>query len=108
MKLLTKKLLSDLPKLYAQEKVADPIVYVKFFTPDANATWLATEYDGKDIFFGWACLGDPYNAELGYFSLKELESVRGRLGLPIERDMHFTPKLLSEAKKLYLFLYETN
>jgi hypothetical protein len=28
--------------------------------------------------------------ELGYVSLAELASVRGKLGLPIERDLHFT------------------
>jgi hypothetical protein len=27
--------------------------------------------------------------ELGYVSLTELHSVRGKLGLPIERDLHF-------------------
>ena len=31
-------------------------------------------------------LGYP---ELGYVSLAELSSVRGRLGLPVERDLHF-------------------
>lgn len=27
--------------------------------------------------------------ELGYVSLAELAAVRGRLGLPVERDLHF-------------------
>jgi hypothetical protein len=31
-------------------------------------------------------MGEP---ELGYVSLVELQSVRGKLGLPIERDRHF-------------------
>jgi Protein of unknown function (DUF2958) len=31
-------------------------------------------------------MGEP---ELGYVSLVELSSVRGKLGLPIERDLHF-------------------
>jgi len=31
-------------------------------------------------------MGEP---ELGYVSLIELTTVRGNLGLPIERDMHF-------------------
>jgi hypothetical protein len=31
-------------------------------------------------------MGEP---ELGYVSLFELQSVRGKLGLPIERDLHF-------------------
>ena len=33
--------------------------------------------------------------ELGYFSLLELESVHGPLGLSIERDLSFAPTLLS-------------
>ena len=32
------------------------------------------------------CMGEP---ELGYVSLVELRNVRGKLGLPIERDLHF-------------------
>jgi hypothetical protein len=31
-------------------------------------------------------MGEP---ELGYVSLLELATVRGKLGLPIERDLHF-------------------
>ena len=32
-------------------------------------------------------MGEP---ELGYVSLAELRTVRGKLGLPLERDLHFT------------------
>jgi hypothetical protein len=39
-----------------------------------------------------------FEAELGYFSLSELESVRGPWGLPIERDLWFKPCPLSEVK----------
>ena len=35
--------------------------------------------------------------EFGYFTLRELESVRGPLGLPIERDLHFKPRPLKEV-----------
>ena len=96
--LLTKKIRKALPPIYSQEAVKDPIVHVKFFTPDANATWFALEFDGVDEFFGWACLGDVEMAELGYFYLSELQKVRGRFGLPVERDMYFAPRPLSEAK----------
>ena len=30
--------------------------------------------------------------ELGYVSLSEIKAVRGKLGLPVERDEHFTAK----------------
>ena len=32
-------------------------------------------------------------AELGYVSLKELESIRGGLGLPVERDLYYSGTL---------------
>jgi len=66
---------------------------VKFFTPDSSWTWYATEFDGEDIFFG---LVVGQEVELGYFSLSELLSVRGPLGLPVERDLYFVPKPLNE------------
>jgi hypothetical protein len=34
--------------------------------------------------------------ELGYVALSELESVRGPMGLPIERDLWWKPKTLEE------------
>lgn len=94
MKLLTQANRKALPPLYAQESLGDQsIVYVKFFTPDSNWTWYATEFDGDDIFFGMV---DGMDREYGYFTLHELTKNRGPLGLAIERDMHWTPKTLAE------------
>ena len=39
--------------------------------------------------------------ELGYFSLSELQDLKGPMGLSIERDMYFKPIRLSEIKKLH-------
>jgi hypothetical protein len=66
---------------------------VKLFTPDAGCTWLLSEIDPEDPdhAFGLCDLGMGY-PELGYVSLNELASVRGKFGLPVERDLHFTPK----------------
>ena len=68
----------------------DPLPVVKLFTPDAGATWLLTEIDPDeaDHAFGLCDLGLG-SPELGWVSLAELATVRGRLGLPIERDPHF-------------------
>jgi hypothetical protein len=68
----------------------DPAPVVKLFTPDAGATWLLTEIDpdDHDHAFGLCDLGLGY-PELGWVSLAEIAAVRGRLGLPIERDLHF-------------------
>lgn len=69
----------------------DPFPVVKLFTADAAATWLVTEAypEGSDVRLFGLCdlgLGSP---ELGYLMLSELEDVRGKLGLPVERDLHF-------------------
>ena len=90
MKLLTKEIREQLPALYTNEDVDDPKAIVKFFTPFSNWTWYATEFDGKDTFFG---LVDGFDRELGYFSLSELESLGGK----IERDKWFDPTPLSKC-----------
>lgn len=71
----------------------DFVPVVKLFTPDAGCTWLLTELDPKepDIAFGLCDLGLG-SPELGTVRISELESVRGRLGLPVERDIHFTAR----------------
>lgn len=94
MKLLPKEIRDILPPLYSQDgKGGRAIAHVKYFTPDSGWTFWATEYDGEDTFFG---LVDGFEKELGYFSLSELESIRGPLGLPIERDLYWKPKTLAE------------
>lgn len=67
---------------------------VKLFTPDANATWLLSEIDpdNPDIAFGLCDLGMGC-PELGYVSLSELRTVRGRMGLPVERDRSFRARM---------------
>src|SRR5262245_18346681 len=73
-----------------EEDEIDHKPVVKLFTPDAGCTWLLTELDPGEPFeaFGLCDLGMGF-PELGYVSLAELESVRGRLNLPVERDLHF-------------------
>ena len=92
--LLDKTSREGLPELYSGEgQGMKAKAQVKFFTPDSSWTWYASEFDGEDIFFG---LVIGHVAELGYFSLSELEEVRGPMGLPIERDLYFDPKTLEE------------
>lgn len=96
MKLLTKEILEQLPQLGETDNNPDPTAIVKFFNPTGIGTWWACEFDPESgIFFGKADLGFP---ELGSFSLQELESYKGPLGLGIERDLYFTPKPISQCK----------
>jgi hypothetical protein len=107
MQLLTKEIRQKLPPLYScEDKQPSEIkVVVKFFTPWSHWTWYAVEgspvdangyYDTDQpkvdfIFYGWVEGDFP---ELGYFSLSELQSVRGPFGLGIERDHYYTPQTL--------------
>jgi Protein of unknown function (DUF2958) len=99
MKLLTadirKKLLRNarVRQQREQEDKPEPDFWpvVKLFTPDVGCTWLLTEIDPEDpdIAFGLCDLGLGH-PELGSVSLSELEAVRGKLNLPVERDLYFT------------------
>ncbi len=108
MQLLTEEIKRKLPPLYSQEHNSDPIVVCKFFTPDAQWTWYAYEGSPVDedgfydtdkekvdyLFFG---LVIGLETEFGYFSLNQLQEIRGHLGLPVERDICFTPTQLSKV-----------
>ena len=88
-----------IPTLYSSEEEGNPVCQIKLFTPDANWTWYIIEIDkAKEVCFGYVV---GLEKELGYFSISELESVRGALDLPVERDLSFTPTLLSEVKDLH-------
>jgi hypothetical protein len=96
MKLLTENILKTFPPLHSQDgKGFESTVYAIFFTPDSDWIWYATEYDPVERFFFGFVIG--FESEFGYFSLDELESARGPLGLPIERDLHFEPRPLLEV-----------
>lgn len=102
MKLLTEEIKRTLPKLYSQDEVEDPIVPLKYFTPDSSWTWFILEgseqEDGDWLFFCKAVSHLCPEGELGYVTLSELQQVRGSLGLSVERALYWTPKPLSRCK----------
>ena len=72
----SKEMLDSLPPLYATANipVAEKLIYLHFYFGDCH--WLVCEFDGEDLFFGYAILhGDMQNAEWGYFSLNELAEI---------------------------------
>jgi Protein of unknown function (DUF2958) len=91
MKLLTAEIIKRLEKtpLYSTEKIDVAPVLVKFFNPCGSGSWYVLEAEKREgdwLFFG---LADLHEKELGYFCLSELQSVKLRFGLKIERDMYF-------------------
>lgn len=97
MQLLTQLQQMGLPALYSQESTPDPIVLVHIFTPDAQCNWWLTELDADGTAFALCDLGMGF-PELGYVDINELSQVRGHLGLPVEIDMYWTPRPLSEVR----------
>jgi hypothetical protein len=95
--LLPKDIRKCLPKLGDTAEERDPMISVKFFFPDFSWTWYVIEFDGDDLFYGFV---DGDFPEVGSFRLSELLETRGKLGCEIERDFGFTPKPLSEVRKL--------
>ena len=96
MSLLPPSARIDIPKLYETESQPDPLVRAKLFTTWTHWTWYIIEFDGDDLCFG---LVDGYERELGYFSMHELESIRGPGGLKIVRDEHFKAVPLSKLQE---------
>jgi hypothetical protein len=103
MKLFSDEVRKILPAIYSQDgKGGKAMAYVKLFTPDSNWTWYATEGEpvldesGHEVDFHFFGLVQGHFEEMGYFSLRELETVRGPMKLPIERDLHFTPTSLEQ------------
>ena len=97
-KLIPQTLLSDIPDLYETEGSLNPMCHVKLFTPDSSWTWFIIEYSAEtNTCYGYV---QGLDSELGYFSLSELESVYGPLGVAIERDVSFEPTLFSNIKEL--------
>ena len=130
MKLLTKENRNRLPALYSQEGAGDnAIVYLKFFTPDAQWTWYALEgsaivdmpdkdeyemvalseldeigghlvWNGKPIIdVRFFGLVDGLVAEYGSFMLSELKTNKGPWGMHIERDMYFDSQPIGKIKE---------
>ena len=77
--------------LFDRNEDFDPLPIVKLFTPDAGCTWLLCSIEADQPEIAWGLydlgLGCP---EMGSVRLGEIAMVRGRLGLRVERDLHFT------------------
>ena len=96
MELIPQEIKNKIPKLYETEEQNDPIAYVKLFLD--GWTWYITELSiDNNICFGYVI--SPFESELGYFSLNEIKSIKGSLGLSVERDISFKPTALTIIRK---------
>ena len=92
--------LRRMPRLYATERLPAPekVIHMHFLFGESD--WYAVEFDGEDLFFGFAVLnGDMLNMELGYFSLAELDKIE-LWGFEVLRDPDWTPVAAGEVEAL--------
>ena len=96
MELLPKSLEQRFQEVGCQDgKGFDAVVIAKYFSPTTYWTWYATEYLSEERnFFGYVV---GHEKEWGYFNLDELKTVKGPLGLGIERDLYFKERPLNQV-----------
>lgn len=85
-----------LPTVAEASAQDDPVLKVKLFNPAGAGTWWLAGYD-PDTGLAWG-VADIFERECGAFDVNELVAIRTRpFGLPIERDLWYTPARLSEV-----------
>jgi hypothetical protein len=97
----TKDQLNTIPKLYETEHVPlhDKMIHFHFFI--GGCDWYIAEYDGEDLFWGFAILNEDYvNAEWGYISYRELKSIKIQGWVEIDCDLHWKVRPSCEVEKI--------
>jgi len=95
MKLMTKAIEKKAQRQFAKGSDMSQMVVAKFFDPCGSWTWYLMNQDPNDPDYLWGIV-KGFEVEMGSFSLSELSTVKGRLGLGMERDLYFTPKAAKE------------
>jgi hypothetical protein len=98
----SKKRLQQIPQLYETENIElkNKLIYLHFFI--GGCDWYITEYDGDDLFWGYAILnGDDQNAEWGYISFSELKRLKIQfVEIDCELEEHWRIKPASQIDKI--------
>lgn len=98
-----KERLAKIPKLYETESVPlkEKLIWLHCFL--GSCEWYIAEYDGDDLFFGFAILNnDLQNAEWGYISFSELKAIKidGCLEIDCELEELWQAKRAIEIDKI--------
>ena len=98
MKLLTKEITEKAQKQYDKGSDLDgQDIVAKFFDPMGSWTWYLMNL-AEDGDYAWGIV-DGFEVEMGSFSINELQRVKLKFGLGIERDLYFEPIKASELWK---------
>jgi hypothetical protein len=99
----TQERLAKIPRLYETENtpLKEKLIYLDFFI--AGCDWYIAEYDGEDLFWGFALLNDDYEmAEWGYVSFSELKELKvdGWLEVDCELEESWKIRKASEMDRI--------
>jgi len=95
--------LAKIPRLYETELIPlrDKLIHLHFFI--AGCDWYISEYDGADLFWGYAILNNDHDcAEWGYISFGELMGIKigGWLEIDCELEEIWQVKKASEIDRI--------
>jgi hypothetical protein len=96
----TKEQLDKIPRLYQTENIPlrQKLIHLHFFI--GGCDWYIVEYNGEDIFWGFAILGgDYFNAEWGYIPFSELKAISFD-GIEVDHDLHWQVRPAIEVDKI--------
>ena len=99
----SKERLARIAKLYQTEEIPlqEKLIHLHFFI--AGCDWFVAEFDGEDLFWGFAILNEDYEmAEWGYVSFQELKSikVKGWLEVDCETEEAWRVRKAVEVEKI--------
>ena len=99
----SKERLSKIPRLYETENtlLKEKLVYIHFFL--GGSDWYICEFDGEDLFFGFAILNNDLDmAEWGYVSFRELKEIKinGWLEVDCEKEEFWKVLKASAIEKI--------
>ncbi len=98
----TAERLSKIPRLYETEntRIQDKLIHLHFFI--GGCDWFIAEYDGEDIFWGFAILNSDYEmAEWGYASFDELKSISvNGFEIDCEKEEYWRIRRAAEIEKI--------
>jgi hypothetical protein len=98
LKLMTKVIEKKAQKQFPMGSDMEQMVVAKFFNPCGNWTWYLMNQDPNDTDYLWGIV-KGFEVEMGSFSLNELKSFKGPLGIGIERDKFFKPMKAKDVWK---------
>jgi len=96
----TPEQLARIPRLYETENTSlkDKPIHLHCFI--GGCDWFISEYDGEDLFFGYAIIGDSRFGEWGYISFTELKQIRVPPGIEVDCELLDPPLKASEIEEI--------